>query len=75
MVIHPAAKSHLPVCTAAGTLSELIFRQILLQFLNQLVSVEILKQLNEASQAAQSLQTHLNNAFDIKTGNLDLGKF
>lgn len=59
IVIHLAAKSDLPVCTAAGTLSKLIFGQILLQFLNQLVSVKILKQLNEAS-GNHRIQIHVD---------------
>ena len=59
IVIHLAAKSDLSVCTAAGTLSKLIFGQILLQFLNQLVSVKILKQLNEAS-GNHRIQIHVD---------------
>lgn len=59
IVIRLAAKSDLLVCTAAGTLSKLIFGQILLQFLNQLVSVKILKQLNEAS-GNHRIQIHVD---------------
>ena len=38
------------------------------------VSLNVNKDLNTAVVSAQKLQTHLSNAFNVKTGNLDLSK-
>ena len=50
------------------------------QSLNQIASTPIKmgsvnEDLKQASVSARQLQVHLNNAFNTKTGNLDLGKF
>lgn len=60
------------VSSAKKNLMEL--QQTLSSIASTNVSININKELNTAVASAQKLQMHLNNAFNVKTGNLDLSK-